>query len=169
MASAEQGARKVAVLWVEDDRSPILREWVEKELAATTRVAGQECRFWIAKQVTDPHQAVDWYREHHDDIGLVLMGAGYLAIGTFGSSLTESQVVAFILSWMMVFIFFLLDKVLFILPNWMVTPVEYLSIEYHFQNIARGVLDTRDIVYYLSLIILALLMAARSLAARRWR
>ncbi len=102
-------------------------------------------------------------------IGLVLMGAGYLAIGTFGSSLTESQVVAFILSWMMVFIFFLLDKVLFILPNWMVTPVEYLSIEYHFQNIARGVLDTRDIVYYLSLIILALLMAARSLAARRWR
>jgi len=102
-------------------------------------------------------------------IGLVLMGAGYLAIGTFGSSLTESQVVAFILSWMMVFIFFLLDKVLFILPNWMVTPVEYLSIEYHFQNIARGVLDTRDIIYYLSLIILALLMAARSLAARRWR
>ncbi|MFH0766035.1 MAG: ABC transporter permease [Calditrichota bacterium] len=102
-------------------------------------------------------------------IGLILMGSAYLAIGTFGSSLTDSQVVAFILSWIMVFIFFLLDKTLFLLPNWLVTPVEYLAIEYHFQNIARGVIDSRDIIYYLSLITLALTLAARSLAARRWR
>lgn len=102
-------------------------------------------------------------------IGLVLMGAGYLAIGTFGSSLTENQVVAFIVSWLLVFIFWLLDKVLFLLPNWLVTPVEYLSIEYHFQNIQRGVIDSRDIIYYLSLITLSLYLAAWSLAARRWR
>ncbi len=101
-------------------------------------------------------------------IGLALMGAGYLAIGTFGSSLTESQVVAFIISWLMVFVFFLLDKVLFIMPNALVTPLEYMSIEYHFQNIARGVIDTRDIIYYLSLITLSLYMASRSLASRRW-
>ncbi len=100
-------------------------------------------------------------------IGLLLMGAAYLAIGTFGSSLTESQVVAFIVSFFLVFVFFLLDKVLFLLPIWLVTPVEYLAIEHHFQNISRGVIDTRDIVYYLSLIVLALYLAARSLAARR--
>jgi len=102
-------------------------------------------------------------------IGLILMGAGYLAIGTFGSSVTENQVVAFIISWLMVFVFFLMDKMLFLLPNWLVTPVEYLSIEYHFQNISRGIIDSRDIIYYLSLITLALLLAARSLAARQWR
>ena len=102
-------------------------------------------------------------------LGLILMGAGYLAIGTFGSSLTDSQVVAFIVSWLMVFVFFLLDKMLFLLPNWLVSTVEYISIEYHFQNISRGVIDTRDIVYYLSLITIALFLAARSLAARRWR
>lgn len=102
-------------------------------------------------------------------LGLILMGAAYLAIGTFGSSLTESQVVAFIMSWLMVFVFFLLDKMLFLMPNWLVTPMEYLSIEYHFQNISRGVIDTRDIIYYLSLITLTLFLAARSLAARRWR
>ncbi len=102
-------------------------------------------------------------------MGLALMGAGYLAIGTFGSSLTENQVVAYIMSWMMVFIFFLMDKMLFILPNWLVTPIEYLSIEYHFQNISRGVLDSRDLIYYLSLVVLTLMLAARSLAARRWR
>jgi len=102
-------------------------------------------------------------------IGLILMGAGYLAIGTFGSSVTENQVVAFIISWLMEFVFFLMDKMLFLLPNWLVTPVEYLSIEYHFQNISRGIIDSRDIIYYLSLITLALLLAARSLAARQWR
>jgi len=64
-------------------------------------------------------------------------------------------------------VFFLLDKVLFLLPIWLVTPVEYLAIEHHFQNISRGVIDTRDIVYYLSLIVLALYLAARSLAAHR--
>lgn len=100
-------------------------------------------------------------------LGLILMGAAYLAIGTFGSSLTENQVVAFIISWLIVFIFFLLDKVLFLLPSWIVSPVEYLAIEYHFQNISRGVIDTRDIVYYLSLIVLALFLASRSLAVKR--
>jgi ABC-2 type transport system permease protein len=102
-------------------------------------------------------------------LGLVLMGAGYVALGTFGSSVTENQVVAFIISWLLVFGFFLMDKVLFLLPSWLVTPLEYMSIEYHFQNISRGVIDTRDIIYYLSLITLSLVLASRSLAARRWR
>ncbi len=102
-------------------------------------------------------------------LGLLLMGAGYLAVGTYGSSLTESQVVAFIVSFFITFIFFLLDKILFLIPSWLVSSVEYLSIENHFQNISRGVLDTRDLIYYVSLIGLALYLAARSLAARRWR
>ena len=100
-------------------------------------------------------------------VGLLLMGAAYLAVGTFGSSLTDNQVVAFIVSWILVFIFFLLDKILFFLPNWMVSFVEYLSIEYHFQNISRGVIDTRDLIYYLSLIAFALFLAVRSMSARR--
>ena len=102
-------------------------------------------------------------------LGLILMGAAYLAIGTFGSALTESQVVAFITSWLIVFVFFLMDKALFLLPNWMVSVVEYMAIEYHFQNISRGVIDTRDIVYYLTLIVLALFLATRAMAARRKR
>lgn len=102
-------------------------------------------------------------------VGLILMGAAYLAIGTYGSSLTDSQVVAFIVSFFITFLFFLLDKVLFLLPAWLVSPVEYLSIETHFQNISRGVIDSRDVVYYFSLIGLSLYFAARSLASRRWR
>ena len=99
-------------------------------------------------------------------IGLILMGATYLAIGTWGSSLTENQVVAFIVSWLMVLFFFLLDKILFLIPTWLVTPIEFLSVEFHFQNISRGVIDSRDIFYYLTLIGIALYFASRSLASR---
>lgn len=102
-------------------------------------------------------------------LGLVLLGAGYLAIGTYGSSLSDSQVVAFIVSFFVTFIFFLLNKVLFLIPSWLVSSVEYLSIESHFENISRGVVDTRDVIYYLSLITLSLYFAARSLASRRWK
>lgn len=100
-------------------------------------------------------------------IGLILLGGSYLAIGTFGSSLTDNQVIAFIVSFFLVFLFFLLDKILFLLPNWIVTPIEFLAVEKHFQNISRGVIDSRDIVYFLSLIGLFLFLATRSLVSRR--
>lgn len=99
--------------------------------------------------------------------GLILLGAAYLAMGTFGSSLTDNQVIAFIISFFLVFVFFLLDKILFLLPTWLVTPVEFLSVEKHFQNISRGVIDTRDVLFFLSLIALFLFLATRSLVSRR--
>ena len=111
----------------------------------------------------DPGPAIGGY------LGLILMGAAYIAIGTYGSSLSDSQVIAFIVSFFITFLFFLLDKILFLLPTWLVSWVEYLSIENHFQNISRGVVDSRDLIYYLSLIGIALYLASRSLAARRWR
>jgi len=111
----------------------------------------------------DPGPAIGGY------LGLILMGAAYLAIGTFGSSLSDSQVIAFIVSFFITFLFFLLDKVLFLLPTWLVSWVEYLSIESHFQNVSRGVVDSRDLIYYLSLIGISLYFASRSLASRRWR
>jgi ABC-2 type transport system permease protein len=102
-------------------------------------------------------------------LGLILMGSAFLAIGTLGSSLTENQVIAFIVSWLIMFAFYMMDKVLYYLPAWLVSFVEYMAIEYHFNNISRGVIDSRDLFYYLSLIILSLFLAARMMAARRLR
>ena len=99
-------------------------------------------------------------------IGLVLLGAGYIAIGVLASSLTENQIVAFIVSFMIIFVLSLVDKVLLFVPAALATVCEYLSAEYHFDNIARGVLDTRDLVYYFSLIALGLYFSARALQRR---
>jgi len=99
-------------------------------------------------------------------IGLLLLGAGYLAIGILASSLTENQIVAFILAFLVTFFLSMIDKVLLFLPVQLASFFEYLSAEYHFNNIARGVLDSRDLVYYASLILLGLYFSARALNRR---
>lgn len=101
-------------------------------------------------------------------LGLALVGAVYISVGLFGSSLTENQVVAFIVSFLIVFVFFLLDKILIYLPAEIASVVEFLGIDYHFGNIARGVIDSRDLIYYLSLIGAFLLLASVSLQRRKW-
>ncbi len=101
-------------------------------------------------------------------IGLLFMTGIYIGIGIFASSLTENQVVAFIISFLIVFALFMLDKVLVFLPGSIASILEYISIDYHFSNIARGVIDSRDIIYYLSGITIFILLTKTSLESRRW-
>jgi ABC-2 type transport system permease protein len=101
-------------------------------------------------------------------LGLLFVGAVFLAIGVFGSSITENQVVGFIVSFLIVFILFMLDKILLYVPTYLASILEYLSIDYHFSNIARGVIDSRDLLYYLSAVVFTLLLGTVSLQKRRW-
>jgi ABC-2 type transport system permease protein len=96
------------------------------------------------------------------------MSGVYISIGIFASSLTENQVVAFIISFLMVFALFLLNKVLVFLPTSLASILEYISIDYHFGSIARGVIDTRNIIYYLSGITIFILLTRASLERRKW-
>lgn len=100
-------------------------------------------------------------------VGLLLIGAAYLAIGVFASSITENQIVAFIVALAISFFFFILDKILFFVPASIASILEYLAIEYHFQNIARGVIDSRNVIYYLSMIFVGLMLASHALSRRK--
>jgi ABC-2 type transport system permease protein len=100
-------------------------------------------------------------------IGLFLLGAAYLAIGVFASSVTENQIVAFILALAISFFFFILDKILFFVPLALANIFEYLAIEYHFQNISRGVIDTRNLIYFGSIIFIGLMLASHALSRRK--
>lgn len=102
-------------------------------------------------------------------IGLVFLGAAYLSIGMFTSSLTQNQIVAFITSFVIIFALYMADKVLMFVPGFLASFLEYLSVGYHFSNIARGVIDSRDVIYYLSLIFFFLFLAVRALESRKWR
>ena len=97
------------------------------------------------------------------------MGAAYLAMGIFTSGLTPNQIVAFITGFALIFVFYMLDKVIVFFPGAVASILEYASVTYHFDNLARGVIDTRDLVYYGTVIVLFLFLAVRSLEARKWR
>ena len=100
--------------------------------------------------------------------GLLLMGGVYIAIGLLASSLTDNQIVAFILSFLLVFVLFMLDKVLIYVPEGFASTFEFLSVGYHFENIARGVIDSRNIIYFGSLLGFSLMLATVSLERRKW-
>ena len=102
-------------------------------------------------------------------LGLLLMGGSYLAIGIFTSGLTQNQIVAFITGFVIIFAFFMLDKVVIFFPGPIASVFEYLSVTYHLENISRGVIDTRDVIYFLSMIVVFLFLAVRTLESRRWK
>ena len=79
-------------------------------------------------------------------IGLVLMCGIYIGIGIFASSMTENQVVAFIISFLIIFVLFMLNKILIFIPAPLNSIFEYISSDYHFSSISRGVIDTRDLI-----------------------
>jgi ABC-2 type transport system permease protein len=102
-------------------------------------------------------------------LGLLLQGACLLAIGTFVSTTTRNQIVAggvtffvslllWLLSWFTAFESTVLSKV-----------INYMSIVTHMENFSKGVVDTKDVVFYLSMIFFSLFLTSRSMESLRWR
>ncbi len=102
-------------------------------------------------------------------LGLFLMGAAFVAIGVFASSITKNQIISFIVAFIVCFVFFMFNKILSLVPSYLVSLFEYLSIEYHFNNLARGVIDSRDIIYFFSICLFFYSMTLYFVGSRRWR
>jgi ABC-2 type transport system permease protein len=111
---------------------------------------------------------LDWGAVWAGYLGLMLLGASYSAIGLMASSWTKDQVVAILVAFSLCFFLYLIDQLVGQPTGTTAQVVEYLSTSYHFSNIARGVIDSRDVIYYLSLIGVCLVVTQASIAARRW-
>ena len=101
-------------------------------------------------------------------LGLLLMTGVYIAVGVLASSLTENQIIAFMLGLFFCVFLFFIDKMLFAVPDFAVSVLQFLSVDYHFSNIARGVIDSRDIVYFVSILGFSLYLSVVSLQRRTW-
>jgi ABC-2 type transport system permease protein len=101
-------------------------------------------------------------------IGLFLLGAAALAVGLFASSLTSNQVVAVVVSWAILFALWYGGNLADFLPQKLGTTVGYFSFSFYAPDFANGVIDTRGIVYFLSVIVLFLFLSVRSLENSRW-
>jgi ABC-2 type transport system permease protein len=93
---------------------------------------------------------LDWGPVIGGYIGAILLGASFCAIGLFASALTRNQIIAFITGMAICFSLTLVDKMLFFLPRSLLGVLSYLGADFHFQNISKGIIDSRDIVYFLS-------------------
>lgn len=93
---------------------------------------------------------LDWGPVAGGYIGAIMLGAAFSSIGLFASSLTRNQIVAFIIGMAICFALTLVDKMLFFLPQSLLGIFEYLGADFHFQNISKGIIDSRDILYFLS-------------------
>jgi len=103
-------------------------------------------------------------------LGLLFLGAIYVSIGNFTSSINDNQIISFITSLFICFFFYvLLDmfRSLEILNS--IDPfLEYLSINTHYTSISRGVIDTRDIIYFISFIIMFIMFTKMIIERRKW-
>jgi ABC-2 type transport system permease protein len=103
-------------------------------------------------------------------VGLIFLAGVYAAIGTFVSSLTENQIVSFIISLLLCFLFYIGFDYLSSLDifSGFSAFIVKLGINEHYRSMSRGVLDTRDMLYYLSVIVIFLLLTKIVLQSRNW-
>ena len=98
--------------------------------------------------------------------GAIFLAAAYAAVGILASSATKNQITAFIISWAICFALWLVDKVTIFLPP-SLGFIAYLGTDFHFQNIGRGIIDLRDVVYFISICAVALMISLRIIEERR--
>ena len=103
-------------------------------------------------------------------LGLLFLGASFVAIGIFASSVTDNQIVSFILA---VFICFFLYMGFEFIYNFVVSGktgliIESLGLNAHYTSMSRGVIDTRDLIYFLSVTAIFILLTKLSLESRKW-
>ncbi len=104
-------------------------------------------------------------------IGLLFLGGVFVSIGIFASSLTNNQIVSFIIATFLCFIFYWGFDFISRLPIFfgkIDDLVEMLGVEYHYKSISRGIIDTRDVLYFLSVITLFFVGTQVSLESRKW-
>ena len=102
-------------------------------------------------------------------LGLLLMGGCFLSLGLFISSLTKNQIVAGMVTFAVFLLFWVINWIASFTGPTMQIVLNYLSITEHLNDFARGVIDTKHLVYYVSFIAFSLFLTVRSVDSERWR
>ncbi len=104
-------------------------------------------------------------------LGLILLGGAFVSIGLFASSITKNQIVAFILATFLCFFFYWAFLFLSRMPVFVGKIddlIQMVGIDYHYESISRGVIDSRDVIYFLSFIGSFIFLTQLSLGRRNW-
>jgi ABC-2 type transport system permease protein len=102
-------------------------------------------------------------------LGLLLMGGCFLSLGLFVSSLTKNQIIAGMVTFAVFLMFWVINWIATFMDPTPQAVLNYLSITEHLNDFARGVIDTKHLVYYLSFIAFSLFLTVRAVDSERWR
>ncbi len=112
---------------------------------------------------------LDWAAIAVGYLGLLLLGGAFLALGIFCSSLSENQIVAAVIAFGLLLLFWIIGWYEELGPSAYQGFFKYISMMGHFDGFTRGVLDSRDILYYTGFIFFFLFLTKRQLESRQWR
>lgn len=126
--------------------------------------------FITVYKLGNPEGNIDMGATWGSYIGLLLLGATFTAIGLFSSSITDNQIIAFIVSLTLCAFMYLGFEFIYLLPIFSKVDlfIRSIGISYHYSSISRGVVDTRDLLYFFSIIVLFLLFIKTTLQSRKW-
>jgi ABC-2 type transport system permease protein len=102
-------------------------------------------------------------------LGLLLLGGCFLSIGLFISSLTKNQIVAAVITFVTFLMLWVIDWMASDASGTTATVLRYLSITGHFEDFSKGIIDTKHVIYYLSLITFGLFLTAKAVDTERWK
>ncbi len=102
-------------------------------------------------------------------LGVLLQGMAFLAIGLMASAMTQNQIVAAVITFVCLLILWLSDALSRIVGGTAAQVAQYISITKRFEDMPRGVLDTKDVVFFLTIVVACLFITTQIVAARRWR
>ena len=126
--------------------------------------------FYTLSQLATPVGNIDKGGIIGSYIGLLFLGAAFVAMGIFSSALTSNQIVAFLLAILLCFIFYMGFDFIAKLPIFLGKTdyfVEQLGVNAHYVSLSRGVIDTRDLIYFLSLIAVFILLTKIALNSKK--
>jgi ABC-2 type transport system permease protein len=102
-------------------------------------------------------------------LGLLLLGGSFLSVGLFISTLTTNQIVAYIVTFSVFLLLWIISWIGSFSSGAFTTVTQYLSVIEHFDDFSKGIIDTTHLIYYLSLITFGLFLTAKSVDTERWR
>ncbi|ELR69651.1 gliding motility protein GldF [Fulvivirga imtechensis AK7] len=126
--------------------------------------------YWSVYQLGNPIGNIDTAGVMGSYIGLLLLGGVFTSIGIFASAISTNQIVSFIVAVFLCFITYSGFESIASINDWGVFSafLEQLGIIYHYNSLSKGLIDTRDVIYFLSVIILMLLLTKLILSSRKW-
>lgn len=147
------------------DRATVLAKFAAVATALILILAGTLPGIFFLEYVGDP----GWKSVLCGYLGVFLLGSAFLSIGLFTSSLTQNQIIAAVLSFGALLMFWIIGWVKPTVGPAAAGLVDYISVTNHFDSFTKGILDSRDLLYYVLFVVLFLFLTLRQMESYRWR